>query len=76
MVQIRYISKWQKHLYENKMTYWQHWLFAIGHGIRCIRAGVYLCIHGILPCFYQQAGSKLVSQLEKEFTEHRKHRNE
>jgi len=58
------------------MTYGGHFMFAIGHGIRCIKAGIYLCIHGVLPCFYQQEGSKLVSQLEQEFTEHRNHINE
>ena len=62
-------KKWNEHLSENNMTYWQHFRFAIGHGLICIRAGVYLCIHGMLPCFRRRAGTKLVQRLEKVFTE-------
>lgn len=65
-------QKWIKHLEENKMTYSAHWVFAVGHGLRCIRAGIYLCIHGFLPCFYRRAGSKLVHRLEKVFVDHEK----
>ena len=52
------------------MTYCQHWMFAVGHGLRCVRAGLYLCIHGLLPCFYRRAGSKLVHRLEQDFVDH------
>jgi len=62
-------KKWAEHLDRNKMTYWSHWRFAVGHGYHCIRAGIYLCIHGFLPCFYRSAGSKLVHRLEKDFVE-------
>ena len=62
-------KKWNEHLAENNMTYWQHLKFAVGHGLVCIRAGVYLCIHGLLPCFRRRAGTKLVQRLEKVFTE-------
>lgn len=63
------VRKWKEHLKENKMTYRQHWKFAVGHGLRCVCAGVYLCVHGLLPCFYRHVGSELVHRLEKEFTE-------
>lgn len=59
----------KEHLSENSMTYCEHWRFAVGHGLGCIKAGLYLCIHGFLPCFYRHAGSKLVHKLEKVFTE-------
>ena len=62
-------KKWAEHLDRNDMTYWSHWRFAVGHGFHCMRAGIYLCIHGFLPCFYRHAGSKLVHRLEKEFVE-------
>ena len=62
-------KKWNEHLNENNMTYWQHFRFAVGHGLICIRAGVYLCIHGLLPCFRRRAGTKLVQRLDKVFTE-------
>jgi len=52
------------------MTYCEHFVFAVGHGLGCIRAGIYLCIHGILPCFYRHAGSKLVHKLEIDFVDH------
>jgi hypothetical protein len=64
------VNRWKEHLSENKMTYGQHWVFAVGHGLGCIRAGIYLCIHGMLPCFYRHAGSKLVHILEKDFVDH------
>lgn len=59
------------HLKRNKMTYRDHFVFAASHGVRCVKAGVYLLIHSLLPCFYRRAGSNLVAELEKEFTEHR-----
>ena len=62
-------EKWSEHLHKNDMTYWQHWKFAVGHGLICIRAGVYLCIHGFMPCFRRKAGTRLVHRLEKVFTE-------
>ena len=62
-------KKWNEHLNENNMTYWQHLKFAVGHGFICIRAGIYLCVHGLLPCFRRRAGTRLVQRLEKVFTE-------
>lgn len=61
--------KWQNHLNHNKMTYCEHWVFAVGHGCSCIKAGCYLIIHGFFPCFYEKAGSKLVHKLEQDFIE-------
>lgn len=60
-------KKWKDHLAENNMTYREHFMFAIRHGFRCIFAGLYLIIHGVLPCFYQSVGSKLVHKLAKVF---------
>lgn len=51
------------------MTYCGHWTFAVSHGLSCIRAGLYLITHGILPCFYEKAGSELIHELEKDFVE-------
>lgn len=61
------VKKWKDHLVENNMTYREHFVFALGHGFQCIRAGLYLIIHGIFPCFYQSAGSNLVHKLNKVF---------
>lgn len=65
------VKRWKEHLQENKMTYCQHWLFAVGHGLGCLRAGLYLCVHGIFPCFYRHAGSSLVHKLELDFVDHK-----
>lgn len=62
------IRKWIDHLNENNMTYCGHLCFAVGHGLRCIKAGLYLVIHGLLPCFYQKAGSNLIHELDQVFT--------
>jgi len=66
---MNFYQRWNEHLKENNMTYWQHLKFATCHGFCCIRAGVYLCIHGLLPCFRRRAGTKLVQRLDKVFTE-------
>ena len=63
------VKKGKEHLVENNMTYCEHWRFAVGYGYQCVKAGVYLCIHGFLPCFYRHVGSKLVHKLEKVFKE-------
>jgi hypothetical protein len=62
-------QKWIEHLDRNNMTYREHWTFAVSHGLGCLRAGMYLIIHGFLPCFYEKTGSKLVHELEKDFVE-------
>lgn len=59
--------KWCKHLSENQMTYCEHLMFALRHGFVCVKAGWYLIVHGILPCFYQKAGSNLIRTLDKTF---------
>lgn len=64
-------QRWNKHLQENNMTYCEHFIFAVGHGLCCIKAGVYLCIHGFLPCFRRRAGSRLVHRLNKDFKDHK-----
>lgn len=59
-----------EHLKENKMTYRQHLVFASIHGIRCIKAGVLLIVHSILPGLFPKTGSTLVKKLNKSFTDH------
>lgn len=64
------VQKSLDHLKENKMTYIEHLLFASGHGIRCIAAGLLLIIHSIIPAVFPKVGSKLVFKLNKSFTDH------
>ena len=68
MVKILY-EKWISHLNENKMSYLEHFRFAFFHGVECIKAGIYLCVHATFPCFYRHAGSDLVHKLDKVFTD-------
>ena len=59
-----------KHLRKNNMGYWEHFKFASCHGIRCIKAGVLLILHSLIPAFFPKTGSELVNELNKDFTEH------
>lgn len=60
-------KKWNEHLKENSMTYLEHMLFALFHGLLCLLGGFYLIVHGILPCFFQNAGSDLVNKMSERF---------
>lgn len=51
------------------MSYCKHFLFAFGYGCQCIKAGLYLMVHSVFPCFFPKAGSRLVHKLEKVFVE-------
>lgn len=65
------IKKAIAHLRRNNMTYGEHFLFAVGHGLRCVKAAALLCVHAVLPCFFPRAGSRLVARMSRDFTEHR-----
>lgn len=58
------------HLAHNRMTYWQHFRFAAGHGVGCLKAAALLIAHALAPCFFPRAGSKLVEQMSRDFVEH------
>lgn len=60
-----------KHLTQNHMTYWQHFLFASCHGLGCLKAGFCLIFHAIIPAIFPTTGSVLVQDLNKSFTDHK-----
>jgi hypothetical protein len=64
---MRIIKKSIEHLRENNMTYIEHMIFALFHGLLCILAGMYLIIHSLLPSLFTTAGSNLVIKLSKYF---------
>ena len=64
------IKKSIKHLKDNNMSYYEHIKFAGKHGLSCVKAGIFLIIHGLIPALFPRAGSKLVNKLNKNFTEH------
>lgn len=64
------IKKSVEHLDQNNMGYWEHLRFAASHGIRCIKAGVLLMLHSIIPALFPRTGSMLVNKLNKDFNEH------
>lgn len=65
------IKKSIKHLSENKMTYYEHFVFASTHGLGCLRGGLCLICHAILPAVFPTTGSSLVKQLNKSFNSHK-----
>lgn len=60
----------KKHLSENNMTYLQHLNFASKHGLLCIKAGLLLICHSIIPAIFPKTGSQLVNKLNKSFVDH------
>lgn len=64
------IKKSIEHLKNNNMGYWKHMIFAAGHGFRCIRAGLLLIVHSLIPAWFPKTGSILVNKLNESFTEH------
>jgi len=66
------MNKIKQHLQENNMTYYQHFKFAMVHGLICILAGLCLIVHSFLPCIFQTAGSDLVQSLAIVFKKRRK----
>lgn len=64
------IKKSIDHLTDNNMTYYQHFIFASGHGLCCIYAGFLLLCHSIVPGFFAKTGSALVNRLNQNFVEH------
>ena len=63
------IQKAQNNLAKNNMSYYEHFVFAFRYGILSIKKGILLCIHSILPCFFENAGNRLVRKLEMVFVE-------
>ena len=63
------VKKARNHLTKNNMSYYRHFIFAFGYGLVSIKAGILLCLHSILPCFFEHAGSRLVHKIEKVLTE-------
>lgn len=61
------VKKAQNHLDRNNMTYCGHMKFALNRGIICLKAGIMLCVHSFLPCFFENIGSKLVKYLKLSF---------
>tara|TARA_B100000497_G_C7571239_1_gene344167 strand:+ start:565 stop:864 length:300 start_codon:yes stop_codon:yes gene_type:complete len=63
------IRKSIEHLKENQMNYWEHMKFAAGHGIECVKNGLLLIIHSIIPAWFSKAGASLTNKLNKVFTD-------
>jgi hypothetical protein len=63
-------KKWIGHLKENKMTYLQHFKFAVFYGSACLVAAFSLLLHAIFPCWFQTAGSDLIRSLAIVFKKH------
>ena len=68
------IQRSRDHLRRNRMTYTGHMRFASLHGALCIRAGLMLLIHSVVPCWYERAGSEHVRRLLESFDRHEEER--
>lgn len=64
------LTQSRDHLRRNRMTYLGHMRFASFHGAACIRAGIMLLIHSVLPCCFERAGSDHVRRLKESFDRH------
>ena len=62
------IQQAREHLRRNRMTYLSHMRFASFHGSLCIRAGLMLLVHSVLPGVYRTAGADLLRRLREVFT--------
>jgi hypothetical protein len=57
------------HLKENNMTYGEHFIFACINGLYCIKTGLMLIVHSIIPAYFSCAGINLTNRLNKVFTD-------
>lgn len=62
------ISRSRDHLRRNRMTYLGHMRFASFHGASCIRAGIMLLVHAVVPGVWETAGGRLLGRLQQSFT--------
>jgi hypothetical protein len=60
-------KRWIEHLEENKMSYLQHFKFAVFYALICFLSGTLLIVHAICPAFYQTAGSDLIQIMARVF---------
>lgn len=58
----------KKHLAANNMGYLEHFIFAAGHGLNCIKSGFLLIIHALIPGILSKTGSDITNALNKHFT--------
>ena len=61
------LTQSREHLRRNGMTYADHMRFAAFHGALCIRSGLLLLVHAVVPAWFQMAGSRLVRRLGESF---------
>lgn len=56
-----------RHLRENNMGYFEHFVFAASHGVSAIVVGVGLLIHAVFPPLFPRAGRVLLARLKPDF---------
>ena len=62
------LQRSRDHLAANSMTYAEHMRFASFHGASCIRAGIILLVHAVVPGVWETAGGRLLGRLQQSFT--------
>ena len=62
-------KKSKRHLADNNMGYLEHFVFASGHGLNCIKSGFLLIIHALIPGILSETGSRITNELNKVFAD-------
>ena len=52
------IKESKKHLIDNDMTYWEHFIFAFMFMIECLKMVLALIVHMVVPGFFTTYSSK------------------
>ena len=59
------------HLKEVKMTYFQHFLYALGSSLNLIKAAFFLTTHALFPNIFIHSGSELVNKIHYDMMKRR-----
>jgi len=54
----------RKHLNDAEMTYWRHFIIAIGFSVTCATAAVTLFIHALVPFLFVSTGSTMIKNIK------------
>jgi hypothetical protein len=71
MRRVMVIKESKKHLADNNMTYWEHFIFAFMFMIECLKMVLALIVHMFIPAFFVKYSSdktlenaKMIEEME------------
>jgi|21_taG_2_1085346.scaffolds.fasta_scaffold148727_2 hypothetical protein len=72
MERVMLIKESKKHLNTNKMSYWEHFIFAFLFMIECLKMTLALIVHMFVPAFFTTYSSdktrknaKMIEEMER-----------